>query len=42
MPSPIPGEHTQDILESLTNLTKEELLDLIKKGVISNYQTLKN
>jgi len=41
MPSPIPGEDTEDILESLTNLTKEELLDLIK-GVIGNSQTLKN
>ena len=42
MPSPIPGGHTEDILKSLTNLTKEELLDLIKKGVINNFQTLKN
>ena len=41
-PSPIPGEHTEDILESLTNLTKEELLELIKKGVVGNFHIPKN
>jgi crotonobetainyl-CoA:carnitine CoA-transferase CaiB-like acyl-CoA transferase len=41
-PSPIPGEHTEDILESLTNLTKEELLELIKKGVVGNFYIPKN
>ncbi len=40
-PSPIPGEHTEDILESLTNLTKDDLLELIKKGIIGNYNSLK-
>ena len=40
-PSPIPGEHTEDILESLTSLTKEELLELIKKGVVGNFNSLK-
>jgi len=42
VPSPIPGEHTEDILQSLTNLTKEELLELIKEGVVGNFHTLKN
>lgn len=42
VPSPVPGEHTEDILNSLTNLTKEELLELIKKGVIGNFQSLKH
>ena len=41
VPSPIPGEHTENILESLTNLTKEELLELIKKGVVGNFNSLK-
>jgi crotonobetainyl-CoA:carnitine CoA-transferase CaiB-like acyl-CoA transferase len=40
-PSPIPGEHTEAILESLANLSKEELLALIKKGVIGNFESLK-
>jgi crotonobetainyl-CoA:carnitine CoA-transferase CaiB-like acyl-CoA transferase len=40
-PSPIPGEHTEDILESLTNLTKEELLELIRTGVVGNFHSLK-
>lgn len=40
-PSPIPGEHTEDILESLTNLSKEEILEFIKKGVVGNFHSLK-
>lgn len=39
-PSPIPGEHTEALLASLANLSKEELLDLINKGVIGNFQSL--
>jgi len=41
-PSPIPGEHTEDILGSLANLSKEELLELIKKGVVGNFHSLKH
>ena len=41
IPSPIPGEHTEDILGSLTNLSKEDLLELIKKGVVGNFHSLK-
>ena len=41
-PSPIPGEHTEVILESLTNLSKEELLELISKGVVGNFHSLKH
>ena len=41
-PSPIPGEHTEAILESLTDLSKEELIALIQKGVLGNFQSLKN
>lgn len=40
-PSPIPGEHTEAILESLTDLSKEELIAFIQKGVIGNFQSLK-
>ena len=40
VPSPIPGEHTEDILGSLANLSKEELLEFIKKGVIGNFHSL--
>lgn len=40
-PSPIPGEHTEDILGSLANLSKEELIALIKKGVVGNFNSLK-
>lgn len=39
-PSPIPGEHTEDILGSLANLSKDELIELIKKGVVGNYYSL--
>jgi formyl-CoA transferase len=42
IPSPIPGEHTEDILGSLANLSKEELLELIKKGVVGNFHSLKH
>ena len=41
-PSPIPGEHTEDILASLANISKEKLFELIKKGIIGNYDSLKN
>lgn len=41
-PSPIPGEHTEDILGSLANLSKDELIELIKKGVVGNYHSLKH
>ncbi len=40
-PSPIPGEHTEAILESLTDLSKEELIAFIQKGVLSNFHSLK-
>mgnify|MGYP000122467483 CR=1 FL=1 len=33
-PSPLPGEHTEELLNSLANLSKEELVDLIKRGVV--------
>jgi len=39
-PSPIPGEHTEALLASLANLSKEELLALIDRGVIGNFQSL--
>lgn len=41
-PSPIPGEHTEAILGSLASLSKEELLELIKKGVVGNFHSLKH
>uniref|UniRef100_UPI004047A3B9 CoA transferase n=1 Tax=Orrella sp. TaxID=1921583 RepID=UPI004047A3B9 len=40
-PSPIPGEHTEAILESLTDLSKEELIAFIQKGVLGNFHSLK-
>jgi len=42
IPSPIPGEHTEAILASLANLSKEELLALIKKGVVGNFHSLRD
>lgn len=41
-PSPIPGENTEEILGSLVNLSREELIELIRKGVIGNFHSLKH
>lgn len=41
-PAPLPGVHTEEILNKLAGLSKNELLTLIKKGVIGNFESLQS
>jgi formyl-CoA transferase len=41
-PAPLPGFHTEEILGKLAGLTKEELLSLIKKGIVGDFSSLKS
>jgi crotonobetainyl-CoA:carnitine CoA-transferase CaiB-like acyl-CoA transferase len=40
-PAPLPGLHTEEILHQLAGLTKEELITLIERGVIGNFDSFK-
>jgi formyl-CoA transferase len=40
-PAPLPGLHTEEILHQLAGLTKEELIILIERGIIGNFDSLK-
>lgn len=40
-PAPLPGFHTEEILSKLAGLTKDELLSLIKKGIVGDFDSLK-
>ena len=40
-PAPLPGLHTEEILHQLAGLTKEELITLIERGIIGNFDSLK-
>ena len=41
-PAPLPGFHTEEILSKLAGLTKDELLSLIKKGIVGDFSSLKS